>query len=118
MNMRDLDVARLGLEEMLENIDNGRRIHEQLVSLAADYLGLRVAWGVGDVEKRLKIDEARSRAHDAFLTLLNAATRRAAGNGHSLEWRNPFSLLSESEERKSLGDFACYLAFYAALVAR
>jgi hypothetical protein len=118
MTLTELERAREGFEADLKLIGNPETMRRQLLRLSKEYLQIRVEWGLAGDSARTLMDESRTRSHDAFLTSLNAVTRQAVALGSRLEWRRAFGVSGASEERKALGDFACYLAFNFALESR
>jgi hypothetical protein len=116
--MTDLEKARVGLDDDLKLLKDGPRLALTLRLCAVEYLQARLAWSMTPQAQRADIDAARTRAHDAFLASLNAITRAAAAEGATLNWRKAFAVAGEVEERKRLGDFACYLAFRVAVAVR
>ncbi len=74
---------------------------------AANYAATRSAWATMEQAERNEDDKPRRVKHDAFISLLNAISR---------------NLDVEIEEimpdRKTKGDFACYIALFMALEQR
>ncbi|HEX3663928.1 MAG TPA: hypothetical protein VHU23_01675 [Rhizomicrobium sp.] len=114
----DLENSFSAFEQDLALLEDGDELRQQLVRLAGEYLMARIQWAFYDASQRGSAGSNRTRAHDAFIAALNAFTRKAAAGGSSLGWRRTFSVNGEVEERKRIGDFACYIAFRAALQAR
>ena len=85
----------------------------QLYRAAARYGALRAEWALADPAGRQALDGPRRAAHDAFIDACNILSRNMAERGESVEWRRELG-----EDRKKLGDFACWLALELALSAR
>ena len=75
---------------------------------AADYAATRSAWATMDQAARNEDDKPRRAKHDAFISVLNAISRNL-GMEH-IEEIMP--------DRKTKGDFACYIALFMALEQR
>ena len=118
MNLDELERTRADFEYDISLISTFDPLKRQLLQHAMEYLMQRVAWALADQSERATIDVTRSRAHNAFLATLNILTRNAANSGAKLEWRRRFAIQGQSQERKGLGDFACYLAFHTSIMAR
>ena len=118
MDLLQLERARLGFESDLPEVEGGLQFRRQLTELGFDYLKLRIDWASSAPANRQEIDAARTRAHDAFIAALDMFTRRASAQGATLARRKSFGTGGVAEERKRIGDFACYLAFDLAIQAR
>ena len=80
---------------------------------AIDYAHLRCQWQLLDRQQRQEIDERRTIAHNAFIDSINILSRNMAGQGEDISWRATLG-----NDRKVIGDFACYIALFLALQAR
>ncbi len=118
MTLDEMERARQGLEQDIRRLTDASALKHHLLRNAAEYLTARLNWAVADEVERRNLDAGRSRTHDSFLVLLNIVTRQSARTGAGLEWRKEFGVQGECEERRALGDFACYLAFCSAIAAR
>lgn len=74
---------------------------------AADYAATRTSWATMDQSARNQDDQPRRVKHDAFISILNAISRNL---GVEIEEIIP--------DRKTKGDFACYVALFMALEQR
>ena len=86
-------------------------LYDDMYARAVRYANIRAGWNMLTREKKLETDDSRTSAHDAFIIALNIVARLqgAAGAG----WRARLG-----DERKRIGDFACYLALFLSLEAR
>jgi len=80
---------------------------------AADYARMRVDWQLSTPEERLLMDAARTRAHDAFIEACEMMSRCMEDEKEDISWREDLG-----NDRKEIGDFACYLHLILGLVAR
>lgn len=85
-----------------------QEFYKMFLKSAADYAATRAAWATMDQAMRNEDDKARRLKHDAFISLLSAISRNLG--------------MEEIEEampdRKTKGDFACYVALFLALEQR
>jgi hypothetical protein len=88
-------------------------LYRDLVKLAVDYARRRTNWQLMDIEARIQMDEARTIAHDAFIGSCNSLSRYLERVGRDTSWRDMLT-----DERKEIGDFACYLHALLGVEAR
>lgn len=74
---------------------------------AVDYAATRSSWATMDQDARNEDDKPRRVKHDAFISMLNAVSRNL---NVDIEEIMP--------DRKTKGDFACYIALLLALEQR
>lgn len=88
-------------------------LRTEMLGQAVRYARLRVDWLLAGIDRDPALDASRSRAHDAFIDSLNILSREAARRGQSVSWRERLG-----DDRKVIGDFACYLHAILGLQAR
>lgn len=118
MDFSELKAVCFGFDDESALLNDYPALLQQVRRLAGEYLKSRIDWVNAEPDKLAEIDIARSRAHNAFISALDALTRYAAAKGSGLEWRRVLSHGGDTEERKRIGDFACYIAFELAIQAR
>lgn len=98
--------------------DNLNRMDEDIVELYQDmisrtvrYANIRAGWNILTREQKLEQDASRTSAHDAFIMPVNIIARTQGDTGAA--WRQRLS-----DERKRIGDFACYIALFEGIEAR
>ena len=84
-----------------------------LYQLAIDYATIRSQWPLMTLEQRKETDPRRTIAHNAFIDSVNILSRNMAKQGEDNSWRGVLG-----DDRKVIGDFACYVALFLALEAR
>lgn len=92
-----------GYEELLDT----------LIKRAYDYGIIRSRWHFLSLQECLEIDEYRTQCHDLFIAAKNKLSKYMYMHGMGNDWDD---LLGE--ERKRIGDFACFLCYVHALNAR
>ena len=101
--------------DMRENLDRHdgdlMELYDDMIARAVRYAHIRSGWNALTREQRAEKDSARTSAHDAFIVALNIVARIQGDAGN--RWRERLT-----EDRKRIGDFACYLALFEAIRAR
>lgn len=86
---------------------------QDLLQSAIRYARIRTDWMMATIEDRNAMDTSRTAAHDAFIDACNIVSRNATKQGRTTLWR---ALLGN--DRKEIGDFACYLHAILGIQAR
>lgn len=95
-------------EKMVGQPEEMREIYEDFLKLAVEYAKTRLSWSFMDLAERRADDGSRSIKHDAYMARLKSVCRNLGIEGVE-------ELMSE---RKSKGDFACYVALFLSLEQR
>lgn len=82
--------------------------YKLFLKIATDYANTRTTWSGMTREERIENDNARRLKHDAFLSMLTAIARNLGMD--NLEEVLP--------DRKTKGDFACYISLFLGLEQR
>ncbi len=80
---------------------------------AAEYTGIRNRWEFMSREEKVDEDLGRTLTHDGFITSVNILSRIAAKEGVDNSWRDKLG-----EERKRIGDFACFVTYITGISNR
>jgi hypothetical protein len=88
-------------------------LRRDLYLKALDYARIRADWMVSPREKRIEIDQRRRLAHNAFIDACNILSRTMASEGEDNSWRAELG-----DDRKNIGDFACYIECFLGIEAR
>ena len=99
--------ASTGQEELL------LRLKRDMVLYGLRYAHIRADWQLASLEKRLEMDAPRRLAHNAFIDACNILSRNQAKAGFENGWRTHLG-----RDRRTIGDFACYLHCILGLEAR
>ena len=86
-------------------------LYLDMISRAVRYASIRAGWNALSRDQKADQDPSRTMAHDAFIMSVNIVARTEGAVG--AEWRKRLS-----EDRKRVGDFACYLALFQGIEAR
>ena len=107
----DIDQARTVFEQIEQT--GLINLKEDLYKTAIRYAEIRTTWYCSSLEERKDMDANRTRAHNAFIDACNILSRNMVKEGCDIHWR---AILGE--DRKMIGDFACYLHCIFGLRAR
>ena len=80
---------------------------------AAAYAKTRNDWETMSREERIETDARRSSRHDVFITSINILARIAEKEGIDNSWRDELG-----DERKRIGDFACFISYITGISNR
>lgn len=100
------------MERLLDRTDEDIvSLYNSLIEKSIRYAHTRAEWTTLTRQERISRDESRSILHDSFISSVNIIARTQGESGSA--WRK---LLTD--DRKRIGDFACYIALFKALDAR
>lgn len=100
---------------MDENIDRTDKdildLYNRMLQKAIRYSNIRAEWNFLSREKKMETDEYRTIVHNGFISSIDIIARIEKETGS--QWRKRLT-----DDRKRIGDFACYLALFLAIDAR
>ena len=96
--------------------EDGMEILGEYLAAAVKYAGIRAGWNLLSREEKADTDDNRTACHNKVIFHLNILSRYLASKGKDISWRD--ELGDEKENRKKIGDFACYTALLEGLDAR
>jgi len=103
----------------IQDDQDASELYEDLISASVKYAEIRAEWSLMSREQKIDKDPLRTALHNSVIIQVNMLARYLAQIGRSTSWRN---LLGNEEEdriyRKTIGDFACYIAFVNAICSR
>ena len=88
-------------------------LKEQLVRAAVAYARVRTDWQLVSRQERLEMDSRRTALHDVFIDACNILSRTMTKAGEGAEWRKRLG-----DDRKAIGDLACWIHCFLGLAAR
>ncbi len=92
------------LEESGGQEENFVRLKDDMILRAIRYARLRTDWALSDLSERKEMDGVRTAAHNALIDSCNILSRTMVRHEKSIQWRKELG-----EERKEIGEFACYV---------
>ena len=111
--MLQYETAKVLYEELKEKSKQSSKsgfqdFYKMFLKSAADYAATRSSWATMEQADRNEDDKPRRMKHDAFISMLNAISRNLCIDG----------IDEIMPDRKTKGDFACYIALFLALEQR
>lgn len=88
-------------------------LFKNVFAAAVKYSQSRAGWTLWDREKRMEEDSARTSRHNQVIDSINILARYLKAQGKPAAWRDALG-----DDRKRIGDFACFLVFIGNLNAR
>lgn len=104
------------IAEMNFNDEDTKKLWEVLIERTISYAAIRSNWFLLTKEDRLEKDKSRCSSHNSFIGALNMISRFQEKKGIKTTWRD--QLGDEKENRKKIGDFACFIAYIFGINAR
>jgi len=91
---------------------------DKLFWKAIRYADIRSRYTLYDYQQQLASNVERTQIHNELLDCIeNLAVKQQELNEDNT-WRNEIGLSRSGEERKRIGDFACYIAMFLGLQSR
>ena len=87
-------------------------LRDEFIDAAIRYARIRVDWIRAIPTERVGREQERTLAHDALIDACNILSRALLQAGFSADWRAELG-----NDRKEIGDFACYLHYRLGLDA-
>lgn len=99
----------------LEGIDASSldSLRRDLMAACVRYAQFRAEWQIATPEKRTEMDSGRRLAHNALIDACNILSRNMASRDEDITWRAELT-----NNRKEIGDFACYVHAVLGIRAR
>lgn len=79
-------------------------LRDDLLNYAVEYSRIRVDWYFTPDENKNEIENLRAAKHEAFIDSCNILSREMIKAGEDASWRQELG-----NNRKEIGDFACYI---------
>ena len=116
-NVLLLEEAHEIYEKMLLEINfndsDVKEIWDDLIQNSIEYAAIRSKWLTYTKDERREKDPTRTAKHNVVISSFNMLSRYLQKDGKDIKWREQLG-----DERKRIGDFACYIAFIFGLNAR
>lgn len=98
---------------------DAKEMYEELTAAATKYAGIRAEWLLLSREEKAERDGRRTSCHDSLIVKFNMLARYLKMQGKAATWRDCLGDGKENpNNRKRIGDFACYIVFVNSLNAR
>jgi hypothetical protein len=89
------------------------RLRNGFYTLAIRYTVTRAQWNFLSVEEKMESNDARTRLHNTLIDSLNILARNMSEAGEPVDWRKTLG-----DDRKVIGDFACYVSAWLGIRQR
>ncbi len=105
-------------EKMAESIEkctveDKMKFWNDFLGRACSYAKIRNDWELMSREEKIESDDARTAAHDKVITAVNILSRLAGNEGIDVSWREALG-----DNRKRIGDFACFVTYITGISNR
>ena len=108
--------------DLLSEIGNdaeAMELYGDLIDTAVKYAEIRARWMRFSREEKMEIDSLRTSHHDSLITHFNMLARCLRMQGKEAAWRDQLGYEEDDRyNRKTIGDFGCYIVFVNSLGAR
>ena len=108
--------------DMLSEIGNDAdaiELYGELIDAALKYAEIRSKWTRLSREEKMDIDPLRTSHHDSLITHFNMIARYLRMQGKKAAWSDRLGYEEDDRfNRKTIGDFGCYIVFVNSLCAR
>lgn len=88
-------------------------LRRELFQKALEYSRIRAQWMVMTIDQKKEMDQRRTLAHNSFIDACNIMSRNMGKNDEDNSWRADLG-----DDRKIIGDFACYIHCFLGIEAR
>ncbi|MCR5739998.1 MAG: hypothetical protein K6G43_09275 [Lachnospiraceae bacterium] len=99
-------ISKITMEDKLE-------YWNECLKKALDYTERRCKWEFMSREEKIAADQGRTMCHNGFIDSLNLLSRIADKEGIDNSWRQKLG-----DERKRIGDFACFITYMTGISNR
>ena len=114
MNFEEMNkIYHMILEQAPTNDSEFDELFVKLMNQALVYVSYRVKWMGMNRQERIEVDEERTRNHNLFIAYKNELAKYMYKNKMSIAWEDRLG-----EDRKRIGDFACFLVLIWGIKAR
>lgn len=119
MTAEEMSKLHMELAAEIGNDEDALELYDELIQAAARYAEFRANWRLWSREEKMDKDPSRTSCHNSVIIKCNQLARYLKMQGKPANWRD---ILGDEQQdpgcRKRIGDFACYLVFVNALLAR
>ena len=99
--------------------DDAEEIYDELMAQATRYASFRANWLLWDRQEKMDRDDNRTSCHNSLIVKFNMLARYLRMQGKEACWRDTLGYEEDDKyNRKTIGDFACYLVFVNSINAR
>lgn len=119
LSLEQMQQIHAKMMDAISTDPDARELYEAVLNKAIIYANMRAQWELMDREEKMEKDSLRTSRHDTVITNLNMLSRFLKMQGKDISWRDELGYTEDDPSlRKTIGDFACYLAFVNAICNR
>ncbi len=96
-----------------KNDEDAIELYNDFIEGAVEYANVRASWLLLSNDQKMDQDKGRTYKHDSVINRVNILARFLEKCGKDISWRAELG-----EARKTIGDFACYVALFYGVSAR
>ena len=94
-------------------------LYDELIKIATRYATIRANWLLLSREEKNEQDSGMTSCHNSVIIHFNMLARYLKQQGRTAAWRDELGYEEDDpNNRKAIGDFACYFAFVNGINAR
>jgi len=94
-------------------IEDKMEFYDEMIQKACAYAKIRDDWEYMTREEKQEADQGRTIKHNAFIDSLDILNRLITNDGVNSNWREKLG-----EERKRIGDYACFVSYITGICNR
>lgn len=113
MTIEEMEELASEMKAEIESDPDAEDFFHDVMEKATKYAAIRAGWLLLSREEKMDQDSQRTMVHNSTIDKFNQLARLLRADGKAAAWRDKLG-----DERKRIGDFACYLTFIYALNAR
>lgn len=114
LTMEKADEILSQIEASLDkNDEDAMELFNDFLEGAVAYANVRAGWLLLSNDEKMDQDKGRTYKHDSVINRVNILARYLEKCGKDVSWRDKLG-----ESRKTIGDFACYVALFYGVRAR
>lgn len=99
--------------------EDALELYEELIKSSTKYAAIRANWLLLSREEKMDTDSRRTSCHNSVIIKFNQLARYLKMQGRDVKWRDELGYEEDDRyNRKTVGDFACYLVFVNSVNAR
>ena len=113
LTFQDMEFLHNDLIIEIVNDEEALELYNELIDDAIRYSQIRAKWININNDEKKNIDATRTCSHNALITDFNILSRYLKLKGKNTFWKEKLG-----DDRKLIGDFACYIVFINSINSR
>lgn len=113
LTFEEMKIIHEGMTAGIESDADALELYNDIRKTSVRYAAFRSIWLMLSRQEKMDQGSVRTSCHDAEIARTNKLARYQKASGIETSWQD-----SLGDDRRRIGDFACYLAFVNGLNAR